>query len=719
VIRKADEIREDLGSVNELFDEAAHRRLVRARASRSAGRSRPRVEARTAERDRCRRTIETATKGLQGRAWTSPAALAAEIDLDATSLRDTLESAMAIRGGRPQLDCADRRTHLQAPQSGLPGWTEVIDDVARAAPKTGRSRRRAATRIRRPPFLEADRGALRLQPAADIALMHLSHPMLQKRPERAHAPPLPRHGRRSLALDRAIGGVPAGVRRHRAAQRSRSWRSTTSARPFTTGCARVAYPVRARRSGPLAHRSALTGATRHADGFNEARHARARVSKTCEPALEAFLTQHSQRLTARSRENARRRDPKHAKREDERYRSRQGEISTLISENTLAKLEREITKLAPAQQGLLFDEAAAARRTIEIAEKQVRDRAESTTTRRCANSSSASASESSNTCSPRATRWRARPRSSPSDDRGAPSGSRGMSRRSDRLGPAASRRPAARPAAPAAHRRAYVPHRSPFYVENDFASHRGSAIIDGRAMSRSSSRSCWSAFAVSRPSTGPGRAAHRSARMDAGAPVTGEAIRRASSGAANHGAHAPRSSRRRDRASASAAVARPASQVGAVASRRPESLALLTNGRQWRLIFAGLDFDALVRVGRRPLVRRRALSPQVTALRTLLSEAPVDRPERRALSPLLQAILDSRKGQAELSAVLGERVREAVELLVQAHGSALKRDCADVDPAEIYRAAVRVVMRMVVDALRRVARSACRATTRSTTAPTD
>jgi hypothetical protein len=66
------------------------------------------------------------------------------------------------------------------------------------------------------------------------------------------------------------------------------------------------------------------------------------------------------------------------------------------------------------------------------------------------------------------------------------------------------------------------------------------------------------------------------------------------------------------------------------------------------------------------------------------------------VAPLLQAVLDSRKGQAELSAVLGERVREAVEILVQAHGDVIKEKCSDVEPADIYRAAVRVVMRLVV-----------------------
>ena len=127
-----------------------------------------------------------------------------------------------------------------------------------------------------------------------------------------------------------------------------------------------------------------------------------------------------------------------------------------------------------------------------------------------------------------------------------------------------------------------------------------------------------------------------------------------------------------------------------------ERLAVLTNGRQWRLVFAGLDFDAWCQWDIDLWFEEGTLAPQVAALRTLLQPA-LWTPEKPDVTPLLlQAILDSRKGQAELSAVLGERVREAVELLVQAHGDVLKRDCADVDPADIYRAAVRIVMRLVV-----------------------
>ena len=127
-----------------------------------------------------------------------------------------------------------------------------------------------------------------------------------------------------------------------------------------------------------------------------------------------------------------------------------------------------------------------------------------------------------------------------------------------------------------------------------------------------------------------------------------------------------------------------------------DSLALVTNGRQWRLLFAGLDYDAWCEWDLDLWFEEGELSPQVTALRTLL-RAELWTPETEdGAPPLLQAIRDTRKGQAELSEVLGERVREAVEILIQGHGEALKERCASVDPADVYRAACRVAMRLVV-----------------------
>ena len=127
-----------------------------------------------------------------------------------------------------------------------------------------------------------------------------------------------------------------------------------------------------------------------------------------------------------------------------------------------------------------------------------------------------------------------------------------------------------------------------------------------------------------------------------------------------------------------------------------EPLALLTNGREWRLLFAGLDYEAWCQWDLDLWFDGGELSPQVTALRTLLnSDLWIPETEREA-PPLLQAIRDTRKGQAELSEVLGERVREAVEILIRGHGEALRDGCADGAPADIYRAACRVAMRLVV-----------------------
>ena len=160
-----------------------------------------------------------------------------------------------------------------------------------------------------------------------------------------------------------------------------------------------------------------------------------------------------------------------------------------------------------------------------------------------------------------------------------------------------------------------------------------------------------------------------------------------------------------------------------------EHLALLTNGLQWRLLFAGLDYDAWCEWDLELWFDEGELGPQVTALRTLLNPELWTPESKGEPSRLLQAIRDTRKGQAELSEVLGERVREAVEMLIQAHGVPLRavigqpevdgaedrefladsagvsQDNAPSDraavsvgvtPEEVYRAACRVAMRLVV-----------------------
>lgn len=127
-----------------------------------------------------------------------------------------------------------------------------------------------------------------------------------------------------------------------------------------------------------------------------------------------------------------------------------------------------------------------------------------------------------------------------------------------------------------------------------------------------------------------------------------------------------------------------------------EHLAVITNGRQWRLVFAGLDFDAWCEWDVDLWFDEGGYSEQVSAFRTLLQPVLWDPPNAEDDQLLLRAIRDSRKGQADLSKSLGERVREAVETLIDSHGDVLRDRCGEKETSEIYRAAARIVMRLVV-----------------------
>ncbi len=124
-------------------------------------------------------------------------------------------------------------------------------------------------------------------------------------------------------------------------------------------------------------------------------------------------------------------------------------------------------------------------------------------------------------------------------------------------------------------------------------------------------------------------------------------------------------------------------------------IALVTNYYQWRLIYAGLDHDAWAEWDTALWFEEGRPGLQVDALRVLLSPSSLTPPNKNELSALLAAIDATRRGQAELSATLGERVRQAVELLIRSYTSKL-REMPGLDPRALYIAACRVVMRLVV-----------------------
>ena len=358
VIAKADEIREDLGSANELFDEAAHRRLVDGEALVDVQRDLDRhVEA-----ARGRAAIEADATISTGAEADSPAhdleAIAAEVDLDGLALRDTLEAAMAIRAGRPQLDCSEETETCRVLNPGLPGWGEVIDDSLRR--RTGKDSRGPVARVAfsPEPFLENVGGRQIFGPRPDVLLMHLSHPMLQKALSSLTRRRFPGTGDSVSRWSVRIGGVPHGA--EALVLLSVEELAVNDLREsFHHWVRTLAFPLRGGNLGePLPHHPAreLRGATAT---YEDTHYERARdLLDDAEPDLQRILRDHAEKLSADLRAQLELDGERARKQEDERYRSRQGEVSSLIAENTLAKLEREVAKLkADRDQGQLFEEA--------------------------------------------------------------------------------------------------------------------------------------------------------------------------------------------------------------------------------------------------------------------------------------------------------------------------------------------------------------------------
>ena len=360
VLRKANDIREDLGSANELFAEAAHRRLVAGEDSATVRgeldvrlgivRGRAQVDADAA--------VATADHGAA--AGEQVAALAAELDLDRDAMRDTLEAALAVRAGRPQIEPAPEAGTFRLVRPDLPGWAEVVDESLRL---DERGRGAVARLAFGPePFLDRIGERLVFAPRRDVAQMHLSHPMLERAFSTLMRRRFPGTGDEVSRWTVRPDGVPAGL--DALILLSVEELAVNELREtFHHWVRTFALPVRGGEVGdPLPHAPA---AALHAtvDGRDTSgEHQRARAADLFDdalPDLTRFLSGYADDLSTALREQLAHAGEQARAEEEERYRSRQGEVSALIRESTLAKLEREIDRLkVEREQGALFDEDA-------------------------------------------------------------------------------------------------------------------------------------------------------------------------------------------------------------------------------------------------------------------------------------------------------------------------------------------------------------------------
>ena len=355
---KANDIREDLGSANELFDEAAHQRLVEGEGADTVFRD---LERR-ADAARGRARIDgddTAVSDIEVGASMQVRALASELDLDDAAMRATLETAMAVRAPKPILECDGAASTCRILRPDLPGWTETIDLSLRKQLPAGRGVGPVMNlAFNAEPFYETVGERKVFTPRRDVQMMHLGHPMMQRATSTLMTRRFPNRADGVSRWCVRRGEVPSGadalVLLHAEEICVNELRET-----FHHWVRTVGFPVQNGELGEmLPHASAhdLRGGAAVTDPA-AIEHARD-IAIDAVPVLKTWVKEHAEYLTgivsARLTEsgNAAR------KNEEQRYQSRLAEVSELITSSTIERLSREIDRLRNERmQGLLFSEA--------------------------------------------------------------------------------------------------------------------------------------------------------------------------------------------------------------------------------------------------------------------------------------------------------------------------------------------------------------------------
>ena len=379
VIHKADEIREDLGSANEVFDRAVHRRLVQGEDAAAVQAELDRGIAATLGTADLDADATVATDDDATGESAAVEAMAGEIDLDPDAMRDTLEAALAIPAGRPQLRADEEAGFSRLLHPDLPGWRDVIDEAVRRPSSGGGYGPMPRLAFSTEPFIERLGPLSVFSPRRDALLVHLAHPLMQRALGVLARSRYPGAGNETSRWTVRLGRVPTGA--DAVILLSVEELGVNELREtFHRWVRTLALPVRDGLPGePLPHvpaqarRGGLTtddpGARAHAsDIFDDAR-----------AGLQQWLHRHRDELTERLRAQLRVDGDAARAREDERYRQRQGEVSALIEQSTVARLAREIENLTlKTRQRGLFDEDE----RLAVLERSIEERQEELARRR-------------------------------------------------------------------------------------------------------------------------------------------------------------------------------------------------------------------------------------------------------------------------------------------------------------------------------------------------
>lgn len=177
VLAKVNDIREDLGSVGELFDAAFQRRMMELNEDADVlDDLDQQIAGRRGSTDDAR--VHTEERGEEEKLRLQQ--LLADLDLTPDTLKDTLRVAMGLGASREVLDGPDGKGRMRL-KTPLPSrWQAVVDDNLRLPGLRGVAGAMPWLVFDNQYFIHNINGRPVFRPSPDTVLLHLGHPLLRQ-----------------------------------------------------------------------------------------------------------------------------------------------------------------------------------------------------------------------------------------------------------------------------------------------------------------------------------------------------------------------------------------------------------------------------------------------------------------------------------------------------------------------------------------------------------
>ncbi|MBZ0272686.1 DISARM system SNF2-like helicase DrmD [bacterium] len=353
VVKKVETIREDLGSMGEVFDAAFARRFVDLEDSdrvisgldRDVETNRNRAEV---PRKKNMSTGEQEKSRLEQ--------MCREIDLTPETLRSTLEIALGLGIGMRCLEGPDERGRFKLGHRP-PKWESLINDSVRLKGKSGVPGPMPGLIFDPLLFVQRNNGRPVFRPAKDTVLLHLGHPMFRHALVTYARARFPGAGGDFAASRWCVrhGDVPAGT--DALVLLTVEELGVNELRePFHHWVRTIQIPVKGGElKNPLPHVVPAACSSGAAPAGDRAVKRAKDLWEEIDPDLATMLKSETERLTTLVRAHMEKRFKVAAVEEKKTFDHRQKEIERLMSENNIKKLEKERDKLlAVMKQQELF-----------------------------------------------------------------------------------------------------------------------------------------------------------------------------------------------------------------------------------------------------------------------------------------------------------------------------------------------------------------------------